>query len=111
MEKDKIKLNEFIENPKQYFVLLKPSSNTRDDLYKIEINVEGYRELFCMIMDLLKVGMLAIEGIEVGNDRHTERYIGSLLKIIEMLIPMEEGELLDMLYTKYLNENKKNVEN
>lgn len=113
MEKDKIKLNEFIENPKQYFVLLKPASDTRDDLYKIEINVEGYRELFCMIMDLLKVGMLALDGMELGNDshRHTERYIGSLLKIIEMLIPMEEGELLDILYTKHLNENKKNATN
>lgn len=32
MEKDKIKLNEFIENPEQYFVLLKPSLETRDKI-------------------------------------------------------------------------------
>jgi hypothetical protein len=105
MEKDAIKLNDFIENPEQYFGLLKPAIESRTDIHKIEINIEGYRELFCMIMDLLKVGMLALDGME-DSCRHTERYVGSLLKVIEMLIPLEEGELLDILHIKYLNEKK-----
>jgi hypothetical protein len=42
---------------------------------------------------------------------NTERYVGSLLRIIEMLIPLEEAKLLDALYRKYLNENNKNVPN
>jgi hypothetical protein len=54
--------------------------------------------------------MFALDGME-DSCRHSERYVGSLLKIIEMLIPLEEGELLDILYTKHLEENKKNVAN
>ena len=113
MEKDKIKLNELIENPEHYFILLKPVVETRNDIHNIEINVQGYRDLFCMIMDLLKAGMLALDGIEVSTNspRQAERYVYSLLRIIEMLIPLEEAELLDMLYIKFLNENKKQSAN
>lgn len=113
MEKDKIKLNEFIENPEDYFVLLKPSLKTRNDIHTIELNVEGYRDLFCMITDLLQAAKLALDGIEVspGSTINIERYVGSLLRIIEMLIPLEEAELLDILYKKYLNENNKNASN
>lgn len=109
MGKDKIKLNEFIENPEHYFVLLKPTLETRNDIHIIEINVQGYRDLFCMIMDLLKTAKFALDGIEVSTEStiNTERYVGSLLRIIEMLIPLEEAELLDMLYIKYLNEKNK----
>ncbi|WP_348799874.1 hypothetical protein [Flavobacterium adhaerens] len=113
MEKDKIKLNEFIENPEHYFVLLKPALETRNDIHIIEINVQGYRDQFCMIMDLLKTAKFALDGIEVSIEsaKHTERYVGSLLRIIEMLIPLEEAELLDMLYLKHLDEKKKSDSN
>lgn len=113
MEKDKIKLNDFIENSDQYFVLLKPALKTRNDRHNIEISVEGYRDLFCMIMDLLKTAKFALDGIEVSTNStiHTERYVGSLLRIIEMLIPLEEAELLDMLYLKHLNEKNKGDSN
>lgn len=113
MENDKIKISEFIDNPAQYFVLLKPAVETRSDIHTIELKVEGYRDLFCMIMDLLKAGMLALEGIEGSgeNVRDPERYVGSLLRIIEMLIPLEEAELLDKLYQIHLDESKNNVSN
>ena len=112
-KKDKIKLNEFIENPEHYFVLLKPALETRNDIHIIEISVEGYRDLFCMIMDLLKTAKFALDGIEVSIDstRNAERYVGSLLRIIEMLIPLEEAELLDILYRKHLNEKNKSDSN
>lgn len=111
MEKDKIKLNELIENPEHYFVLLKPALETRNDIHNVEINVQGYRDLFCMIMDLLKTAKFALDGIEVSMEStiNTERYVGSLLRIIEMLIPLEEAELLDRLYQIHLDESKKNV--
>ncbi|RBN51389.1 hypothetical protein [Flavobacterium psychrolimnae] len=113
MENDKIKLNELIENPEQYFLLLKPSLETRDDNYIIELKVEGYRDLFCILSDLLQTTRLALDGIELstGSIVNIERYIGSLLRIIEMLIPLEEAELLDILHRKYLNENNKNASN
>ena len=113
MENDKIKLNELIENPEQYFLLLKPSLETRDDNYIIELKVEGYRDLFCILSDLLQTTRLALDGIELSTRStvNIERYIGSLLRIIEMLIPLEEGDLLDMLHKKYLKENKKSTTN
>ncbi|OUD31363.1 hypothetical protein [Flavobacterium sp. FPG59] len=113
MEKDKIKLNELIENPEHYFVLLKPALETRNDIHIVEINVGGYRDLFCMIMDLLKTAKFALDGIEVSIETsiNTERYVGSLLRIIEMLIPLEEAELLDKLYLKFLNEKNRNDSN
>ncbi|MBF4470930.1 hypothetical protein [Flavobacterium sp. HJJ] len=113
MEKDKIKLNELIENPEHYFVLIKPTFETRNDIHNIEISVEGYRDLFCMITDLLKTAKFALDGIEVstGSTINIERYVGSLLRIIEMLIPLEEAELLDMLYLKHLNEKNQSDSN
>lgn len=113
MENDKIKRSEFIDNLARYFVLLKPAVETRRDIHTIELKVEGYRDLFCMIMDLLKAGMLALEGIEGsgGNVRDPERYVGSLLRIIEMLIPLEEAELLDRLYQIHLDESNKSSSN
>lgn len=109
MEKETTKLNDIIENPERYFILLKPASESRNDIHTIELKVEGYRDLFCMIMDLLKAGMLALEGIEVGSNspRQAERYVYSLLRIVEMLIPLEEAELLDMLYQIHLDGNNK----
>ena len=77
---------------------------------QLELKVEGYRDLFCIIMDLLKAGMLALDGVETSDSticRDPERYVYSLLRIIEMLIPMEEAALLDMFYRKYLDEKKK----
>nr|WP_199001297.1 hypothetical protein [Flavobacterium sp. ASV13] len=106
MEDDKIKLSDVVENPEHFFIMLRPASKRRNDIHSIEINVQGYSDLFCLIMDLLKAGMLALDGIEGSgeNIRAPERYVRSLLRITEMLIPMEEGDLLDMLYQKYLNE-------
>ena len=77
---------------------------------QLELKVEGYRDLFCIIMDLLKAGMLALDGVATSDStirRDPERYVYSLLRIIEMLIPMEEAALLDMFYRKYLDEKKK----
>lgn len=66
-----------------------------------------------MIMDLLKTAKFALDGIEVSMESNInmERYVGSLLRIIEMLIPLEEAELLDRLYQIHLNESKNNVSN
>ncbi|MNE92449.1 hypothetical protein D3C80_1901750 [compost metagenome] len=64
-----------------------------------------------MILDLLKTAKFALDGIEVSMESNinTERYVGSLLRIIEMLIPLEEAELLDRLYQIHLDESKNNV--
>ena len=42
MKKNKIKLNNLVENPERYFIMLKPVSKTRNDIHNLEINVQGY---------------------------------------------------------------------
>lgn len=47
-----------------------------------------------MIMDLLKTAKFALDGIEVSIDstRNAERYVGNLLRIIEMR-PIGRGRI------------------
>lgn len=113
MKKDKIKLKQLVENPENYFRMLKPASKTRRKIYNVDIDVTGYNELFYTIIDLLKVAMLALDGIEMDNSGHihTEKYVYTLLKIIEKMIPLEEADLLDILHEKYLKELKERDKN
>ncbi|HEX8016526.1 MAG TPA: hypothetical protein VF465_14955 [Flavobacterium sp.] len=108
MNKDKIKLNNLVENPERYFKMLKPTSEKRKNSYSLEINVNGYSDLFCLIMDLLKTVTLALEGIE-DSKADSEKRITSLLRVIEMLIPIEEADLLDKLHNNFLKENEKDM--
>lgn len=64
-------------------------------------------------MNLIKTAKFALDEIEASTENtiKTERYVGSLLRIIEILIPLEEAELLDMLYLKFLNKKDKNASN
>lgn len=109
MEDGKIKLIDLIGNPEDYFVMLRPASKNRNDNHAVELKVEGYRDLFCIILDLLKAAMLALDGVESSDSsicRDPEKYVYSLLRVIEMLIPLEEAELLDMLYRRHLDEKE-----
>lgn len=51
-------------------------------------------------MDLLKAAMLALDGIELDDSGRgsEEKYVHTLLRITEKLIPLEEGDLLDILH-------------
>ena len=108
MEKDKVKLSEIIPRPQDFFTLLEPASETRKDSCKLQIDFKGYSDLFCTIMDLLKVAMLALDGIEMDDSgkAHTEKYVYTLLRITEKMIPLEEGDLLDILHKQYLEEKE-----
>lgn len=112
MEEEKTKLRELISNPQDYFTLLEPASAVRKDIYNLQIDFKGYSDLFCTIMDLLKAAMMALDGIEMDDSgrEHTERYVHTLLKITEKLIPLEEGDLLDILHKKFLDEKNKPAE-
>lgn len=93
--------------------MLRLASKKRNDIHAVELKAEGYRDLFCTILDLLKAGMLALDGVETSDSSicsDPERYVYSLLRITEMLIPMEEAELLDILYRKYSKIHKEKKE-
>ncbi|MFH7004216.1 hypothetical protein [Flavobacterium bizetiae] len=108
MEKNKLELEDIIENPEHYFTTLRPASETCSKINYLNVNVEGYSDLFSMIMDLLKTAMFAIEGMENSNYylRDDEKCIAGHLRVIEMLLPLGEGEMLDILYSKYVKMDK-----
>jgi len=108
MEEDKAKLSGLISNPQDYFTLLEPASSTRKNIYNVQVDFKGYSDLFCTIMDLLKAAMLALDGIELDDSGRgsAEKYVHTLLRITEKLIPLEEGDLLDILHQQYLHEKE-----
>ena len=89
---------DFIADPQHLFVMFKPI-NREQDIFEVMTTCTGYNDLFIIISDLLKVAILALE-----NDDEQGRSIAKLLEIIYDLIPMEEGNLLDMLYKQYLEQ-------
>lgn len=89
---------DFIANPQQIFVMLKPMT-LREDIFSVSTTCKGYNDLFCTISDLLKVAMAAVE----YSDEQSKS-LGKLLEIIYDLIPIEEGYLLDSLYKEYLEQ-------
>lgn len=89
---------DFIADPQHIFVMFKPI-NRKQDKFEVMTTCTGYNDLFIIISDLLKVAILALE-----NDDEQGRSIAKLLEIIYDLIPMEEGNLLDMLYKQYLEQ-------
>lgn len=88
--------------------MLTLASTSRKNYYNLQSHIHGYTDLFYLIIDILKTAMLVIDGIEANNVKEMDReqYIGSLLKVIEKLIPIEEAALLDELHEQYWNERR-----
>ncbi|WP_432671142.1 hypothetical protein [Flavobacterium sp. SM2513] len=95
-------------NLAKYFTMLTPAYTTRKNSYNLQFHIHGYTDLFYLIIDLLKTAMLAIDGLEANNvkDVGREQYIGSLLKVIEKLIPIDEAALLDELHEQFWDERR-----
>lgn len=96
---NKEKAIDLIANPEQLFVMFKPIGR-RQDKFAVMATCTGYNDLFIIISDLLKVAIAALE----YNDEEGKS-IARLLEIIYDLIPMEEGNLLDMLHRQFLERN------
>ncbi len=97
--KNQVKAIDLIENPEHLFVMFTPL-NSRQDKFGLMTTCTGYNDLFCTICDLLQVATAALE-----YDNGENRGLAKLLEIIYDLIPMEEGNLLDILYRQYLDSN------
>jgi formylmethanofuran dehydrogenase subunit E len=104
MEKQ-AKAIDFIADPHHLFVMFKPM-NRKQDKFEVMTTCTCYNDLFIIISDLIKVAILALE-----NDDEQGRSIAKLLEIIYDLIPMEEGNLLDILYKQYLEQKKESENN
>jgi hypothetical protein len=71
----------------------------------IELKVEGYRDLFCILSDLLQTTRLAVDELSsVQGVLNIERYIGSL-ENNRNADSIGRGRTTDILYRKHLNEN------
>jgi len=102
---NQVKAIDLIENPEHIFVMFKPV-NRQQTKFAVITTCTGYNDLFIIISDLLKVAVAALE-----NDDEQGRSIAKLLEIIYDMIPMEEGNLLDILYNQYLEQKTESEKN
>lgn len=98
----------------EHFVMLE-SINPRRKIYKMDTWVTGYENMMHVVADLVKVSMLALEGIDnCDSDRIPEpgTNIAGVLALILDMLPYEEAQLLDALHEKYIafeNDDKQNA--
>ncbi|MFT3794662.1 hypothetical protein [Flavobacterium sp.] len=69
-----------------------------------KITVAGYSGLMFLILDILKVSLLALESDlpKSSNARDPNTDIASLIDLAIQLLPLQELELLDILYEHHL---------
>lgn len=70
--------------------------------------VQNHLHLMSLIEDLIKVSVMALNGIERGGDRplkEPERSISEVLKHALDLLPLEEAEFIDKI-TEILNQQE-----
>tara|TARA_R110002020_G_scaffold222564_1_gene431424 strand:+ start:11251 stop:11580 length:330 start_codon:yes stop_codon:yes gene_type:complete len=70
--------------------------------------VQNHLHLMFLIEDLIKVSVMALNGIERGGDRplkEPERSISEVLKHALDLLPLEEAEFIDKI-TEILNQQE-----
>ncbi|MEH6658050.1 hypothetical protein [Leeuwenhoekiella marinoflava] len=76
--------------------------------YKISFPVQNHLHLMFLIEDLIKVSVMALNGIERGRDRplkEPQRSISEVLKHALDLLPLEEAEFIDKI-TEILNQQE-----
>ncbi|KFF18414.1 hypothetical protein [Flavobacterium hydatis] len=81
----------------RYFTTIKPT-NDKVGIYTAEIRVSNYCELSCVISNMLKLCILALDHEAVGISKTTKDSsidIALILKIVTQLLPMDEIEFLD----------------
>jgi hypothetical protein len=89
-----------------YFTTLKPDQE-KENSFVVELKVSGYNELSIMIVDLLKVSILALESDPpyVSNlILNPEINVLGLLEIALQLMPQREFEIFDELHQFYISQ-------
>ena len=88
-------LNRLKELTALYFKTLKPVNNNPDD-YMIQIKVANYFELGCIITDLLKLCILALDHDMTNIDKKKNQAINVslILETVLQFFPLDEMEFL-----------------
>ncbi|MFT3794418.1 hypothetical protein [Flavobacterium sp.] len=75
----------------------------------VKVHVAGYCGLVYLVMDILKAALLALESDQLPSSveiRDPNSNIASLIDLAIQLMPLEEIELLDILYQHHLQRKK-----
>lgn len=107
METDKLKaLTELAETlgKATQFNMLEPYEG-REGMHTAKLYFRGYNDLTLTVMDLIKVSVAALYGLEEhdGNKKYASAYtIAEVLGLALELMPMEESEIIDECYRLHL---------
>ncbi|WP_294964331.1 hypothetical protein [uncultured Flavobacterium sp.] len=94
---------DYIKNQSaQYLSILKPT----DKGYNAQINVLNYSELGCVITNMLKLCILALEN---ESNKRTSIDVGLVLEQVLQLFPTDEMELLDIINEMQIKESSVEV--
>jgi hypothetical protein len=103
---DNYKISELQELAGKKFKTLRPTKHKRG-LYNVEIDVEGYLDLFFTIANLIKVSIMSLDTDEPFSNQipNPPTNIANMLEIALQLLPYEEAEFLDEARKLFLEEN------
>lgn len=79
-----------------YFNTLKPVQNEKD-IYNVKIKVGSYYELGCIITNMLKSSILALDQNTAKDSNYDSINVVLLLETALQLFPMNEFEFLDRI--------------
>ena len=79
----------------QYFTTLKPASETSDE-YTAQVKIHNYFELGCIISDMLKLCILALDHDmqNVPEKKNQSINVSLILETVLQLFPLSEMEFL-----------------
>ncbi|WP_406845506.1 hypothetical protein [Flavobacterium soyae] len=102
MEKETENLEDLKNLTAGFLNTLKPNSDKKD-IYTAEINFLNYYELGCVITNMLKLCILAIDQEThkvIETDKNSSINVGLILEVAHQLFPMDEFELLTTISQK-----------
>ncbi len=78
----------------QYFTTLKPTNNKNS--YAVQFKVVNYLELGCVITDMLKLCILALDHDmhKIEEMKHESINVSLILETVVQMIPLDEFEYL-----------------
>ena len=81
----------------QYFTTLKPTKNKNS--YAVQFKVVNYLELGCVITDMLKLCILALDHDmhKIEEMKHESINVSLILETVVQMIPLDEFEYLSYM--------------
>lgn len=107
METNEIKKLEYLQKLiTLHFRTLKPT-NDQSKTYTAQIKVQNYFELGCIITDMLKLCILALnDNANIEKDKSKAIDVALILETVLSIFPLDEFELITEINEVMINEYK-----